>query len=175
MIAMSFYILLLNMETLIVAFALTRILKVTSTYKLCMHFSHVDFLLIGEHHQYDTVVYPKVVKVAKSFVGKMIARIGAFVGLGSSAQTENAKEVEVKIPPKEELAAQCLQFYLEPYKSVLLQDGEHPKEYNVDSLVTEIINIYSQLHEPWVDGHKRRVPLFVKVSTIEYTGPLIVV
>ena len=82
----------------------------------------------------------------------------------SSTQREDVKEVVFGLPSREALAARCLQFYLEPYKSVLLQDGEYPKEYKVDSLVTEIVHIYSLLHEPWIEGHKLTIPLMATVS-----------
>ena len=77
--------------------------------------------------------------------------------------TEDIKEVE--LPSKENMAARCLKLYLKPYKKVLLQGGECPKKFKVDTIVTEIEHIYSQLHEPWVNNHKCPIQLTATVST----------
>ena len=114
-------------------------------------------------------VYPKDTRVSKGWIDKM--KTGFKAGLSalsnlfrSNPQAEEVKDVVFEIPSREELAARGLQFYLEPYKSVLLQDGEHPKEYKVDSLVTEIVHIYFLLHKPWVNGHEWTIPLMATVS-----------
>lgn len=116
------------------------------------------------------VVYPKVIKVSKGLYDTMKAKVKAGISaignwFRSSTQTEEDKGVEFKLPSKEELAVQCLQFYLEPMKGVLLQDGEYPKEYKVDFMVTEIVHIYSVISEPWMDGDKWTIPLMATVST----------
>ena len=115
------------------------------------------------------VVYPRVVKVVKverSVLDTIITEFGAWGGSLSGTPTEDAKEEEPKLPSKEMLAAQCLQFYLEPYRNVLVQDGEYPKKFKVDTVVTEIQHIYSLLHEPWVNNRKWTItPLMAMVST----------
>ena len=116
-------------------------------------------------------VYPKDTKVSKGFSDRMKAGLKAgWTAISNffrpSTQTEEMKEVVFEIPSREELAARGLQFYLEQYKSVLLQEGEYPKEYKVDFIVSVIAHIYSLLHEPWVDGHKLTIPLMATVSTI---------
>lgn len=115
------------------------------------------------------VVYPRVVKVVKverSVLDTIITEFSVWGGSMSSTPTEDIKEEEPKLPSKETLAAQCLQFYLEPYKNVLVQDGEYPKKFKVDTVVTEIEHIFSLLHEPCVNNRKWTIPpLMAIVST----------
>ena len=128
-------------------------------------------MLLGEYHHFDIDVYPMNTKVSKGPSDRSKAGLKARwsdIRIFSlpSTQTEEVKEVVHELPSREELAARCLQFYLEPYKNVLLQKGEYPNRFKVDSLVTEITHIYSLLHEPWVNGHKWTIPLMATVSTI---------
>lgn len=93
------------------------------------------------------------------------AGLSAFSNLfRPSTQAEEMKEVAFELPSKEALAARGLQLYLEPYKNVLLQDGEYPKEFKVDNVVKEIVHIYSLLHQPWVNQHQWTIPLMATVS-----------
>ena len=117
------------------------------------------------------VVYPKVAEGTKGLGDRIKAGFkagfsffGSLVGLPSSSQAEGGKEVEFKLPSREQLTSQCLQFYLEPYKKVLLQDGGYPTEYKVDVMVSEITHIYSVLYEPGVNGYNRIIPLINIVS-----------
>lgn len=132
---------------------------------------HLIYFWIEEYHQYDMVVYPKVAEGTKGLGDRIKAGFkagfsffGSLVGLPSSTQAEGVKEVEFKPPSREQLASQCLQFYLEPYKKVLLQEGGYPSEYKVDVMVFEITHIYSVLREPGVNGCNRTIILDDTVS-----------
>lgn len=107
-------------------------------------------------------VYPKVAKVAKSFLNTLRTGARAILGLFLSTETE---DVKFNPPPKDILASRSLQFYLERYKKILSQDRDYPKEFSVDTMVTEIIHIYSLLSAPWVHGSKCSIQLTSTVST----------
>ena len=129
------------------------------------------FLLIGEYHHYDMVVYPK--KVAKSILD--IMKAGLKVGLkvakifanfsSSSTQTEGVQDADFYPKTKEKLAAQCLHFYLEPYKNILLHNT---KELKVDFVVTEIANVCSVISAPCIDDHKQSIPEVIMTVSIVF-------
>lgn len=102
------------------------------------------------------IVYPKLNIVCET----PIMELSSWGGMPA----DDVKGIE--LPSKENMAAQCLKFYLSSYKRVLLQDGEHSEEFKVDSIVTEIAHIYSLLKEPWVNNHKHSIQLMATVSTI---------
>lgn len=110
------------------------------------------------------VVYPKSLKVQRSIFEAMRKEFSSLGGL-VAMQTEDAKEVELKFPSKEAMAVHCLQFYLKPYENELLQDEEYPKDFKVDTIVTEISHIYSLLHEPWLQFYRHSIPLATPVSS----------
>ena len=59
------------------------------------------------------------------------------------------------------MARKCLFFYLEPYKSILLQEGEFPEGFEVDWFVRQMQHIYSLHRWPMMDNSS---PKFTVVS-----------
>ena len=109
----------------------------------------------GEYHQYDFLVYPKITKVAKGFFDQVMETgkgvMNALFGRSSAKKpAQDANEVDYKTLPTEAMVKQCLQFYLEPYKKLLLQDGEFPAGFRVDRLVKEVTHLYLQHQKPRV-------------------------
>ena len=114
------------------------------------------------------VVYPRV---TKGIGDRMMAGLKAGWSVvstlfQSSTHTEEVNEVNFNPPTKEALATRCLQFYLEPYKNMLLQDGEYPKKFKVDSVVTEIAHIYSLLQEPCTENKRTILEVNMTVSVV---------
>ena len=129
------------------------------------------FLFVAEeYHHYDFLVYPKITKVAKGFFDQMKETgrgIMAFFGRGSSKKpAEDAKEVDFQILSTEAMAKQCLQFYLEPCKNLLLEEGEFPAGFNLDHLVNGVAGIYLQHQKPCVKHWEQR-PVYVPVAAIK--------
>ena len=53
-------------------------------------------------------------------------------------------------PSTEEMVQQCLYFYLEPYRKILLSDTGYPEKFRVDDVVREVKVILEQHHKPVV-------------------------
>ena len=120
------------------------------------------YFLTGEYHHYDTEVYPTVIKVSKGWYDK--AKTVFIKFFWPSTQTEGAKVVEFSPPSKEELVVRCLQFHLEPFRKMLLQDGQHPAGFTVDFVVSTIPHIFFLLHKQRVTGRQHTIPLAPTVS-----------
>lgn len=71
------------------------------------------------------------------------------------SSTRQGEEKEEHFTPvsTEAMARQCLPFYLEPYKAMLLSDGEYPKDFRVDDFVKQVGLIYSMHIQQWVQHH----------------------
>ena len=95
---------------------------------------------------------PKVIRVAKGFLhqvrekGVATAVFGFLWGQVSRQSAADMKE-DVSI---EAMTKQCLPFYLEQYKTLMLQDEEFPKQFRVDQLIKTLSTIYFQLQNLWV-------------------------
>ena len=90
-------------------------------------------------------MYPEVTKVEKGLFSQVVetgkgwlSSVGAFLTRSSTRQSEDKEDFTP--PPAAAMAKQCLPFYLEPYRSLLLNDGEYPK---VDAFVKEVKRIYT--------------------------------
>ena len=95
---------------------------------------------------------PKLASVAKGFLhqvkekGVATALFGFLLGKVSRQSAADIKEDFTK----EAMAKQCLAFYLEQYKTLMLQDVEFPKEFRVDHIIGTLSAIYFQHLTPMV-------------------------
>lgn len=105
-------------------------------------------ILAGEYHHYDYFVYPSELKVPKSFFDQVrdtgTKIMSAIFGKRTpAASAKEVKEVDAKILTTEEMAKQCLNFYLEPYMKQLL-DEKYSESFRVDGFVNKVASLYSQ-------------------------------
>ena len=103
-----------------------------------------------EYHHYDLFVYPRVMEVDK---GYWVVKAGKGI-------LKRLLPGEGKDGPLSAMARRCLFFYLEPYKSILLQDGEFPEGFEVDWFVRRVQHIYSLHRWPMMESS----PKFTVVS-----------
>ena len=88
----------------------------------------------------------------------------------------SAKEVDAKILSTEEMAVQCLNFYLEPYVEQLLA-GKYSENFKVDVFVKEVASLFLQHQQLSI---KRSIPIhhrvkdILKVKCFEDTGELLI-
>jgi hypothetical protein len=88
----------------------------------CLFLSGED-LAYGGIQRYDFIVYPPEMKVPKSLYDQLRdTRFAKFL-FGRRTQTENAADVEMKIPSKYSMIVKSLNFYLEPYMAKLLSNA----------------------------------------------------
>ena len=121
---------------------------------------------VGELQQYDMFVYPGVTRIPKSFVDEMKER-GIIRGLfhrffGSRTQAE---DVEMKLLDKENMAKQCLKFYLCSHMPVLLSE-RHTSNFKLDTCVSEIANLFRQHHQPCIKMYNNLVRAEVPLSKV---------
>ena len=114
--------------------------------------------------------YPKITTVQRSIYDAVTTTVRAGVNfLGrlfrSKPPQDDIKEVDFKPPSLEELATQCLHFYLEPCKKVLLQEsGTYPM---VNSMVTDIVHVFDTIFYPAVkhfDGKITKLIMTVSIA-----------
>ena len=109
-------------------------------------------LSAGVYEQYDSLVYPQVMKISKTFINKMKDTGRGLVNffLGRKAQEEDAKDLEMEIPDRETMIKQSLSFYLEPLKTSLLVEVH--SEHLDSSCLRTIAALYSQHCRPCIEG-----------------------
>lgn len=66
------------------------------------------------------------------------------------------------------MTKKCLNFYLEPFKSQLLQNGEYPGEYQVEPMTTQVAHVYNKLRTPCVKCNNQ--PLHVPNESIAHVS-----
>ena len=71
----------------------------------------------------------------------MLSTVGAFFKRSSTKQSEDKEHFTPASAAA--MAKQCLPFYLEPCKSLLLNDGEYPKNFTIDSFVKDVKRTYT--------------------------------
>ena len=126
-------------------------------------------LFSGEYHQYDMCAYPKITKVQRSVYDAVTTTVKAGISFFSrlfrtKPPQDDVKEVDFKPPSMEELATQCLHFYLEPYKNALLQEsGRYPM---VNSVVRDIVHVFNTILKPAVKHFYRKIPESIKTVSI---------
>ena len=128
-------------------------------------YNMLSFGPTGEYHQYDMCAYPKVTTVPKGFFGQVKAKVSSFFRYFQREQQSDDGKEDFKPPSKEDLASQCLHFYLEPYRNEILQEE---KSLVVDS-ATEIAHIYFKICRPYINRSDMYIPeLTMIVSTTYY-------
>lgn len=109
----------------------------------------------GEYHQYDHVVYPRLVKeVPKTFLETGKEYLSFILPI---SRTKRQEEADI-------MAKKCLNFYLEPYKDQLLQDREYSQHYKVDDLIDQVVRVYKS-HRVTLVKHNK--PLYIPNECIE--------
>ena len=63
-------------------------------------------------------------------------------------QAEGSKDQELKPLSRDDMAKQCLHFYLEKYKTMLLEGEGFFKGFRVDVFAKDVAHIYLQHHFP---------------------------
>ena len=123
----------------------------------------------GGYHHYDFFVYPSEVKLPKSLFDQMRDSRLINALLGRRNPMASAKEVDVKILSTEEMAKQCLNFYLEPYVEQLLA-GKYSENFKVDVFVKEVASLFFQHQKLHIKHHNlihRHVKDILKVKILE--------
>lgn len=128
------------------------------------------FIYSGEYHQYDFFVYPRTLRNEKGFLESGIALLASFFKRSSTKQSGD-KDTFI-LPTSKEMVRQCLFFYLEPYK-ILLLNGEYPGDFRVDEFTKQVRIIYSMHHQPHVKHYSMTVPTPVTVIQINVSVLLI--
>ena len=116
----------------------------------------------GEYHHYDFFVYPSEVKLPKSIYDQVRDSRLMNVLFGRRNPAAGAKEVDAKILSTEEMAKQCLNFYLEPYVEQLLS-GKYLENFKVDVFVKEVASLFLQHQQLSI---KRSIPIRHQVKDI---------
>lgn len=124
--------------------------------------AHFIFTYAGEYHQYDFFVYPPIQKNEKGIWESGKAWVFSFFKRGSAKQ--NGNKNASSIPTTEEMVQPCLLFYLRPYKTLLLNDGEYPADFRVDQFVKHVRHIYLMHSELHVKHRSASSPTTVKVD-----------
>ena len=109
-------------------------------------------------------------KIEKGLLGQLaeagkelLSSVGAFFKRSSTRQSEDKEDFTP--PPAAAMAKQCLPFYLEPHRSLLLNDGEYPKNFTVDAFVKDVKQIYTMHKEQHVQHHGK--PTTVPISEFQ--------
>ena len=84
---------------------------------------------VGIYHQYDTVVYPRALRASKALIQAGRDYLASFL--------RNKKQDHADPMLKE-----CLNLYLGPCKSQLLQVGEYSGEFKVDLVTEQVYHVY---------------------------------
>ena len=124
------------------------------------------YTIIEEYHHYDLFVLPKVTIVTKGFLNQVKEKATAVVGLLWGAVSRHSAADTKEEFSKEAMAKQCLAFYLEQYKSLLLHDEEFPKEFRVDHLIETLSTIYFQHLTPLVK-YRNGSPAQIAIKPIQ--------
>ena len=117
----------------------------------------MSFFSGKEYHQYDFLVYPKLTTVEKGVVSRAweggVGWFKTFFGAQSEAATE-----DVFTPPStEKMVKQCLHYYLEPFKGVLLDEEGYPPDFKLDEFVRQVKHIFEQHNKPVVQHHRYNI------------------
>ena len=94
-----------------------------------------------KYHQYDNFVYPKALKSRRG----LWTSIKRFFGGLSDEKSEY-----FTLTPTDEMIQQCLLFYLEPFKDVLLNDRAYPDEFRIHEFVRKVKLLFQQHEVPAV-------------------------
>ena len=106
---------------------------------------------------------PKVtIIVTKGFLHQVKEVVGLLWGAMSRQSAADTKEEF----SKEAMAKQCLAFYLEQYKILMLHDQEFPKEFRVDHLIETLSGIYFKHLTPLVK-YRNGSPVEVAIKPIQ--------
>ena len=121
------------------------------------------FFAGSEYHQYDFFVYPKARKVEKHMLSRAWEGIVRNV---FNIKSDDTPEEGFTPPSTEEMVKQCLNFYLEPFKRVLLNKDGYPADFRLDDFVVKVKRIFQQHNKPIVQ-HQNMNWAHVTVDNIE--------
>lgn len=125
-----------------------------------MHF--FAFFAGNEYHQYDFFVYPKVTEVEKHGFWE-----GGIEWVSSFFTDKDDSASEEFIPPStEEMVKRCLNHYLQPFKSALLNKKGYHSDFRLDEFVRQVRQIFEQHNEPAVQ-HKHKSCVIVTVNNLK--------
>lgn len=100
-------------------------------------------------------MYPKATKVEKHVLSRAWESGVGIVKSLFNMKGDTAPEERFTPPSTEEMVKQCLTFYLEPYKRVLLNEDGYPSEFRINKLVGEVKLIFQQHKKPVVQHQSK--------------------
>ena len=119
--------------------------------------NNIILYFLGTFHQYDTIAYPRQVKVKKVFServkrffwGTVGAVRDAFTGgkQSSTRSIEDGKEEVFKPLNLKEMCSACLPAYLQDHHA-LLSKCNFPENFSIPEIVEEMHCLYSSLRYP---------------------------
>ena len=108
-------------------------------------------------------MYPEKIKIEKNVVSHAWqAGLGIGVGIYNylfKVEDDTAEEVSLAPRSTEEMVKQCLRFYLEPCKDILLSEEGYPHNFRLDEFVGSVKRIFEQHYKPVVQHGDRTVPV----------------
>lgn len=118
----------------------------------------------GEYHHHDLFVYPIVADVDQILRSETYEVEKGFFGFVFKNMQDHFAAFS------EAMATRCLPFYLKPYKSLLLNDGEYPR---VDEFVQDVQHTYSMHEVQCVQDCGERSPVLIKLQSIQKVNMLV--
>ena len=124
---------------------------------------HHTCILGDEYHQYDYFVYPKLkIERRHNVIYLVLATVKGWL----FSKQDDGKLEKVALPSNDEMMTQCLLFYLEPFKDVLLNDRVYHKEFKIHEFVRKIRFLLQQHKEPFLkDSNHTTIPVPIKSIT----------
>lgn len=115
-------------------------------------------------------MYPRILRNEKGILESGMAWLASFLKRSSTKQSGDKDTFSP--PTSKEMVRQCLFFYLEPYKTLLL-NGEYPEDFRVDKFTKQVRIICSMHHKPHVKHPSIAAPTAVTVIQINVSIILI--
>ena len=118
-------------------------------------------------------MYPKAAKVEKGVIRRALDKGLGFIRYIRNIPGDTEAEGAFDPPSTEEMVKQCLHFYLEPSKNILLAETHFPQNFILNEFVREIKHIFQQHNNPVVQ-HNPSSPTTVSVDNLKEVRSLYV-
>ena len=95
-------------------------------------------------------MYPKETEIQRGILSRAWkASVGVYNFLINN-QDSATEEQPFSPPSTEDMVKDCLHFYLEPYKDILLNKAEYQSNFSIGEFVRQVKLLFKQHHKPVV-------------------------